>query len=74
MQELVRAAMREGAVGFSTSQLDIHVGDEGRGVPSNYAAPEEIVALCSVLAEFRHGAIEIIPRSLASGYDARTAR
>ena len=52
MQELVRAAMREGAIGFSTSQLDIHVGDDGREVPSNHAAPEEIVALASVLAEF----------------------
>ena len=27
-------AMREGAIGFSTSQLDIHVGEDGREVPS----------------------------------------
>jgi len=70
MQRLVRQAMREGALGFSTSQLDIHVGDDGREVPSNHAAPEEIVALCSVLAEFDHGAIEAIPRSFAEGYGA----
>lgn len=69
MQELVRAAMREGAVGFSTSQIDIHVGDDGREVPSNHAAPEEILALASVLSEFPHGAVEIIPRSFAEGYD-----
>jgi N-acyl-D-aspartate/D-glutamate deacylase len=69
MQELVRQAMREGALGFSTSQIDLHVGDDGRGVPSNHAAPEEIVALCSVLAEFDHGAVGIIPRSFAEGYD-----
>jgi N-acyl-D-aspartate/D-glutamate deacylase len=69
MQDLVRAAMREGAIGFSTSQIDIHVGGDGREVPSNHASPEEIVALASVLAEFDHGAIEIIPRSFASGYD-----
>ena len=69
MQELVRQAMREGALGFSTSQIDIHADDEGRGVPSNHAAPEELVALASVLAEFDHGAIEIIPRSFAEGYD-----
>ncbi len=69
MKELVRAAMREGAVGFSTSQIAIHVGDDGREVPSNHAAPEEILALASVLAEFDHGAIEIIPRSFAEGYD-----
>lgn len=69
MQALVRQSMREGAVGFSTSQLDVHVGEDGREVPCNHAAPEEIVALASVLAEFDHGAIEIIPRSHAEGHD-----
>ncbi|MDG2308679.1 MAG: amidohydrolase family protein [Candidatus Binatia bacterium] len=71
MKELVRAAMREGAIGFSTSQIDIHVGDDGREVPSNHATPEEILALASVLSEFDHGAIEIIPRSFAEGYDEK---
>jgi N-acyl-D-aspartate/D-glutamate deacylase len=69
MKQLVRDAMREGAIGFSTSQLDIHIGEDGREVPSNHASPEEVVALCSVLAEFDSGAIEIIPRSFAAGYD-----
>jgi N-acyl-D-aspartate/D-glutamate deacylase len=68
MKELVRQAMREGAIGFSTSQLDIHVGEDGRDVPSNFASREEIVELCSVLAEFERGALEIIPRSIAEGY------
>lgn len=71
MKGLVRAAMREGAVGFSTSQIDIHVGDDGREVPSNHASPEEILALASVLSEFDHGAVEIIPRSFAEGYDEK---
>jgi N-acyl-D-aspartate/D-glutamate deacylase len=69
MCALVRQAMREGAVGFSTSQLELHVGEDGRGVPSNFAAPEEILALCAVLAEFDHGAVEVIPRSHAEGHD-----
>jgi N-acyl-D-amino-acid deacylase len=69
MQTLVRSAMEQGALGFSTSQIDIHVGDDGREVPSNHASREEIVALASVLAEFDHGAIEIIPHSFAEGYD-----
>ena len=69
MQTLVREAMQQGALGFSTSQIDIHVGDDGREVPSNHATREEIVALASVLAEFDHGAIEIIPHSFATGYD-----
>lgn len=74
MKALVRAALREGAIGFSSSQLDIHVGDDGREVPSNHAAPEEILALCSVLAEFGRGAIEFIPRSFAQGYDEQDRR
>jgi N-acyl-D-aspartate/D-glutamate deacylase len=69
MQQLVRAAMREGAIGFSTSQLDIHVGEDGREVPSNHAGPEEILALCAVLMEFGRGAVEVIPRSFGCGYD-----
>jgi len=69
MQELVRQAMKEGAIGFSTSQVDLHVGEDGREVPSNHATADEIVALSAVLSEFDHGAIEIISRSFTAGYD-----
>ena len=69
MKDLVRQSMKEGAIGFSTSQLDLHVGEDGREVPSNHASREEIVELCSVLSEFNYGAIEIIPRSHAEGHD-----
>ncbi len=69
MQSLVRQAMREGAIGFSSSQLALHVAEDGREVPSNHASAEELLALCSVLAEFGRGAIEFIPRSFAEGYD-----
>ena len=68
MKELVRQAMQEGAIGFSTSQLDLHVGEDGREVPSNHASADEIVALCGVLAEFDRGAIEIIASSFTTGY------
>jgi len=74
MQELVRAAMREGALGFSTSQLEIHVGEDGRGVPCNHATSEEILALSAVLAGFERGALEIIPRSFGDGYDENDRR
>jgi len=69
MRGQVREAMAAGALGFSTSQLDIHVGEDSREVPSNHAAPAEIVALAGVLAEFDRGAVEIIPRSFGVGYD-----
>ena len=49
--------------------VDLHVGEDGREVPSNHASPDEIVELASVLAEFDRGACEIIPRSFGRGYD-----
>ena len=69
MKALVRQAMRDGAMGFSTSQIDVHCDEDGREVPSNHASSEEILELASVLAEFDRGAIEIIPRSFSQGYD-----
>jgi N-acyl-D-aspartate/D-glutamate deacylase len=68
MCDLVRAALRDGAIGFTSSQLDLHVAHDGRGVPSNHAAPEELVALAGVLAEQRRGSIEFIPRTFLPGY------
>jgi N-acyl-D-aspartate/D-glutamate deacylase len=69
MQALVRDALADGAVGFTSSQLELHVAHDGRGVPSNHAAPEELVALASVLAERGRGSIEFIPRTFLTGYD-----
>jgi N-acyl-D-aspartate/D-glutamate deacylase len=69
MQDLIRAAMLDGAVGFTSSQLELHVAHDGRGVPSNHAAPDELIALAGVLAEFGRGSIEFIPRTFLPGYD-----
>jgi N-acyl-D-aspartate/D-glutamate deacylase len=71
MEQVLRDAMRAGAHGFSTSQIELHQAHDGRPVPSNLAADEEVIALCAVLAEFDRGAIEIIPRSFSEGYDDR---
>jgi N-acyl-D-aspartate/D-glutamate deacylase len=68
MCALLRTSLREGAVGFTSSQLDLHVAHDGRPVPSNLAAPDELVALAAVLADLDHGAIEFIPRSFLTGY------
>ena len=70
MQAVVDDAMRQGALGLSTSQLDVHADHEGRPVPSNLATPEEIVALSSVLANYDQGVLQNLCRSFAVGYDA----
>jgi N-acyl-D-aspartate/D-glutamate deacylase len=69
MQALVDEAMREGALGLSTSQLDVHADHEGRPVPPNLASADEIVALSSVLAGYSQGALEHLCRTFALGYD-----
>ena len=70
MAALVRTAMTQGAIGFSSSQLDIHSDHEGKPVPSNLAEPKELIALCAVLSEFDHGVIEFLPRSGSADFDA----
>jgi N-acyl-D-aspartate/D-glutamate deacylase len=69
MQELLGAALDEGAVGFSSSQLDLHVDQHGNPVPSNLASSDELVALASVFADRSHGVIEFISRSNLEGHD-----
>ena len=69
MQDLLRTALDEGAVGFSSSQLDMHVDQHGNPVPSNLAGPDELVALASVFADRAHGVIEFISRSNLEGHD-----
>jgi N-acyl-D-aspartate/D-glutamate deacylase len=69
MQAVVDTAMRQGALGFSTSQLDVHADHEGRPVPSNLAAPEELVALSAVLADYDQGVLQNLCRTFAIGYD-----
>jgi len=69
MVELTDQAFAEGAYGFTSSQLELHVAHDGRGVPSNHAAPDELIALASVVGRHGRGAIEFIPRSFMVGYD-----
>jgi N-acyl-D-aspartate/D-glutamate deacylase len=69
MQALLDEGMRDGAIGFSTSQLEVHADHEGKPVPPNLAAPEELVALSSVLASYEEGVLEHLCRSFALGYD-----
>jgi N-acyl-D-aspartate/D-glutamate deacylase len=64
MKELLRAALRAGGLGFSTSQAPTHFGGDGKPVPSRLADDEEILALAGVLAEFERGAIEITTKHL----------
>jgi N-acyl-D-aspartate/D-glutamate deacylase len=50
MQRLLRECLEAGAVGLSTSFVDID--EHGRPVPSRFAQFEELDALCAVLGEY----------------------
>ena len=69
MCALLREAVADGAVGFTSSQLDLHVAHDGRPVPSNLAEPDELVALAATTGESGARAIEFIPRTFLPGYD-----
>ncbi len=69
MQALLADALDAGAVGFSSSQLEMHVDQHGRPVPSNLAAADELVALAEVFAARPHGVLEFISRSNLEGHD-----
>jgi N-acyl-D-aspartate/D-glutamate deacylase len=71
MCELLRESLDDGAIGLSTSQLELHRDHEGNPVPCNLATREELVALSHVLGDSPRGAIEIFPRTFGErdGYD-----
>jgi N-acyl-D-aspartate/D-glutamate deacylase len=69
MQTLLAQALDSGAVGFSSSQLEMHVDQHGQPVPSNLAAPDELVALAAVFASRPNGVIEFISRTNLEGHD-----
>ena len=62
MQDLLRECLEAGAVGLSTSFVDID--DKGRPVPSRFAQFEELDALCAVLGEFDR-MLQVVPEFYA---------
>jgi N-acyl-D-aspartate/D-glutamate deacylase len=58
MVKLTREAIDAGAIGFSTSASKVHVGYEGRPVPSRLASFEEIRRLTKVMGEAGKGILQ----------------
>jgi N-acyl-D-aspartate/D-glutamate deacylase len=69
MRDLLRDALRAGAIGFSTNQSPAHSREDGRRIPSGLASDEELVALAGVFREFNTGALEINYGNLGITYD-----
>jgi len=60
MAEVVRQALRDGALGFSTSRTVVHRTKDKGYVPGTFAPVPEIETLARTLGEVGHGVFEII--------------
>ncbi|MFN3216701.1 MAG: N-acyl-D-amino-acid deacylase family protein [Acidimicrobiales bacterium] len=61
MQDLLRAGLDAGGIGFSSSWARTHNDPDGHMVPSRYAEADELIGLCSVLADYEGTSVEFIP-------------
>ena len=61
MKALLRDGLEAGALGFSSSWSRTHNDPMGNMVPSRCAERDELVGLCSVLADFDGTSVEFIP-------------
>ena len=62
MQQLLRAGLASGGMGFSSTWSTSHNDHEGVPVPSRHASREELIALCSVVSEYPGTTLEFIPQ------------
>jgi len=73
MQELLRASIRAGGLGLSSSISSTHNDSDGNPVPSRFATDEELIALATVVGEFPGTTLEFLPAINAFG-DAQLER
>ena len=74
MREIVREAIRGGALGFSTSRTMLHKTPDGEPVPGTFAAPDELIGIGNVLGEERRGVFEAVPYLDSTEADVIVAR
>ena len=61
MQDLLRASIRAGGLGLSSSISPTHNDGDGNPVPSRFATDEELIALAAVVGEFPGTTLEFLP-------------
>jgi N-acyl-D-aspartate/D-glutamate deacylase len=75
MGELVREAMRAGAMGFSTGRFLGHRATTGEHVPGTFADDRELLGLAAALGAGGHGVFQIVPHGIAGNlFNAQATR
>jgi N-acyl-D-aspartate/D-glutamate deacylase len=62
MADLVEAALRAGALGYSISRSLFHRVPDGRNVPGTWSRPEEFFRIAEPLGRLQRGVLESAPR------------
>jgi N-acyl-D-aspartate/D-glutamate deacylase len=68
MQRLLREAIEAGGLGFSTSLAYTHSDADGQPVPSRWATPEEVIALCAVVKDYEGTTLELVADGCMNGF------
>jgi N-acyl-D-aspartate/D-glutamate deacylase len=68
MQDLLRAGLAAGGLGFSTSLAQSHNDGDGEPVPSRHASYDEVLQLAEVCGEFEGTSLEIVPDAAITIY------
>jgi N-acyl-D-aspartate/D-glutamate deacylase len=61
MRRVLAESLQAGGLGFSSSQATTHNDANGDPVPSRFATPAELIALCAVTGEHEGTTLEFIP-------------
>ncbi len=60
MRDLTRAALKAGAVGFSTGRSDVHRSADGEWTPSSEATAEELSGIAAAFRGLDHGILQAV--------------
>ncbi|MDA0338867.1 MAG: amidohydrolase family protein [Proteobacteria bacterium] len=67
MAHIVQEGIEAGAIGFSTSRVNVHRGADGGNVPGTAASEEELLALVSAMRDGGGGVFQLIPSGFTGG-------